>query len=85
MKDILKKVFIILLNPISPIMTLIVGFLLSILLAAPNEKLPTIVNVLIEHPLIIAGYLIIWLIMSILYTILESKLINLQSPFLEDK
>lgn len=76
MKDIIKKVFIVLLNPVSPIMTLIVGFLLSMLIAAPNDKLPSVINVLIKNPIIIAGYLFVWLVMAILYTILDSRLKN---------
>lgn len=64
----LKKLIVILLNPISPIMTLVVGWLLSIVVTDADEKFPEFINVLIEYPYIIVVFTVFWLIFSVIYT-----------------
>lgn len=69
-----KNVLVALVNPVSPIVTLIVGFLLSIILEIPKENTPKIISVLIDNPVIIIAFLVLWLLMSVLYTIMSGQI-----------
>lgn len=70
----LKEILLALLNPISPIITLLVGFLLSALITIPNDNLPYFINILVTYPVFNIIFLILWLIMSIIYTIMDDKI-----------
>ena len=74
MKKIIKNTIVTLLNPISPIMTLVIGWLLTILVTQPNPALPTFINFMIENPLIILAFIVFWLIFSVVYTELQNRI-----------
>lgn len=74
MRKIIKNAILKLFNPISPIVTLIVGWLLTVLLTQPNDKFPSFINFMIENPLIIIAFIIFWLIFSIVYTELNNRI-----------
>ena len=61
MRRIIKNTVLTLLNPISPIITLIVGWLLTILVTQPNEKFPSFINYMIENPVVILAFIIFWI------------------------
>lgn len=84
MKKIVKTTIIKLLNPISPIATLIVGWLLTVLVTQPNEKFPAFINFMIENPFIIMAFIILWLVFTIVYTELINRIDILQKE-LENK
>lgn len=74
MKNYIKNAILALLHPISPIVTLIVGWLLSVLVTEPNEKFPGFINSMIENPISILIFIIFWLIFTVIYTELQRKL-----------
>lgn len=74
MRQIIKNAIIKLLNPISPVITLIVGWLLTILVTQPNEKFPNFINFMIENPFVIMVFIIFWLVFSIVYTELINQI-----------
>lgn len=78
MKQIIKNVILSLLNPISPIVTLLIGWLLSILVTQPNENFPHFLNFMIENPIVIMVFVVFWLIFSVVYTELESRIEKLK-------
>ena len=79
MRRIIKNTVLTLLNPISPIITLIVGWLLTILVTQPNEKFPSFINYMIENPVVILAFIIFWIIFSIVYTELTNRIQNLRN------
>lgn len=83
MRNKIKNFIIILLNPISPIVTLIIGWLLSILVSQPDERFPRFINFMIENPFVIIIFLAFWLIFSIVYTELKERIVNLQKELSE--
>lgn len=68
MRQFIKNTIITLLNPISPIVTLLIGWLLSVLLTEPNPKFPAFINYMINNPMAIMIFVIFWLVFSIVYT-----------------
>lgn len=78
MKKILKNAIITLLNPISPIVTLVIGWVLTILVTQPNENLPSFINYMIENPFVILIFIIFWLIFSVVYTELMNRIESLK-------
>lgn len=78
MRKIIKHAIIKLFNPISPVVTLIIGWLLTILVTQPNEKFPSLINFMIKNPFIILVFIIFWLIFSIVYTELVNQIENLK-------
>lgn len=74
MRDIIKNAIIKLFNPISPVVTLIVGWLLTIVVTQPNDKFPNFINFMIEKPLVIMVFVIFWLIFSVVYTELINRI-----------
>ncbi len=61
MRQFIKNTIITLLNPISPIVTLLIGWLLSVLLTEPNPKFPAFINYMINNPMAIMIFVIFWL------------------------
>lgn len=68
MKRFIKQTIITLLNPISPIITLLIGWLLSILVTEPKDKFPCFINFLIVNPFVIIAFVVFWLFFSVIYT-----------------
>lgn len=74
LKRIIKNSIITLLNPISPIFTLLIGWLLTILVTEPKPNFPKIINYLINNPIAIMVLILFWLIFSIIYTEQKNKI-----------
>lgn len=74
MKNIIKNTLIKLFNPISPTVTLMIGWLLTVLVTQPNDKFPDFINFMIENPIIIMAFIILWLIFSAVYTELINQI-----------
>lgn len=70
----IKNFIIILLSPVSPIVILIIGWLLSILISEPNEHFPAFINFMIDNPVVIFIFVVFWLIFSIVYTELQERI-----------
>ena len=68
MKKIVKNVIIALLNPVSPIVILAVGWLLTILVTSPQPDFPRLINYLIADKGAILLFLLFWLVFSVIYT-----------------
>lgn len=68
MRKIVKNTIITLLNPISPIVTLFIGWLLSLLVTKADADFPAIVNYMINNPIGNMIFLVLWLIFSVVYT-----------------
>lgn len=68
LKRVLKNSIVALLNPVSPIITLIIGWLLTILVTEQNPKFPSLVNYMIGNPTAIMFFILLWLIFSVIYT-----------------
>ena len=77
MKNIIKSTIITLFNPISPIVTLIVGWTLTILVTQRNETYPGWINYMIANPYTVIFFLALWLIFTIIYTALQNKIVSL--------
>lgn len=74
LKKLIKRSIITLLNPISPVVTLLIGWLLSILIAEPNPRFPQLINYLIQNPRVIMIFLLFWLVFSIIYADQENSI-----------
>ena len=70
---ILRALSYIMLNPVSPVITLIVGWLLSITVIAPDPQLPYPINYLASHKGEIVGVLIAWLALASMYQYYNEK------------
>ncbi len=68
LKRIIKNSIITLLNPISPVVTLVIGWLLTILVTEPKAEFPRAINYMINNPIAIMMLLLFWLIFSVIYT-----------------
>lgn len=68
MQKLLKNSIVTLLNPISPVIILFIGWLLSLLLTEPNPQFPIFVNYMINNPIANMIFLALWLIFSVVYT-----------------
>lgn len=77
MKKILTKTAIALLNPVSPVITLFVGWLLTVLVTQTNDNFPHFINIMIENPIIIIIFITFWLIFSVIYTEQRNVINNL--------
>lgn len=78
MKKTIKNAIVALLNPISPVVTLIIGWLLSILVTQPNENFPDIINGMIQNPFGIMAFIVFWLVFSVVYTEQQNRIERLQ-------
>ena len=78
MRKIVKNAIVALLNPISPVVTLVIGWLLTILVTQPNEKFPEIINDMIQNPFGIMAFIVFWLIFSVVYTEQQNKIERLK-------
>ena len=91
MKKYINSIILALLNPISPIITLIIGWLLTILVTQQNEKLPFFINYMIGHPVIVIIIIVLWLIFTAIYTILMKKIeilekdVEIKSTLIKEK
>lgn len=85
MKQIIKNIILTLLNPISPIITLLIGWLLTVLVTQPNENFPNFINYMIKHQIIIMAFIIFWLIFSGVYTELENQINKLKQELITSK
>lgn len=85
MKKIFKHAIVTLFNPISPIVTLIIGWILTIMVTEPNKRFPWIINYMIENPFIIAIFIIFWLLFSFIYTELMNRIEYLNKEIDNDK
>ncbi len=74
MRKVIKNAIFTLLNPISPVIILIVGWLLTVLVTQPNEKFPYFINFMIENPFIIMVFIIFWLVFTLVYTELINRI-----------
>lgn len=74
----IKNIIITLLNPISPTVTLIIGWLLTILVTQPNDNFPYFINYMINNQIVIAVFIVFWLIFSVVYTELENQINKLE-------
>lgn len=74
MRKFIKNTLLTLLNPISPISILIVGWLLTILVTQPNDKFPNFINSMIENSFTIFFFIIFWIIFAVIYSEQESKI-----------
>ena len=79
-----SNLILVLLNPISPIVILIIGWLLTILVSQPNSKFPSFINYMIKHPVVIIVFIVFWLIFSVIYTGLQDE-INSLTKQLDEK
>lgn len=68
LRRIIKLTIISLLNPISPIITLVIGWLLTILVTEPKDTFPDFINYMIKNPIAIMMFILFWLIFSVIYT-----------------
>ena len=78
MKKNMIKCLLIVLNPVSPVFTLIVGWMLTILVTEPNEKFPSVVNYMILNPLVIMIFIILWFVFTIVFTIMKNRMEELR-------
>lgn len=74
MKHFIKKSIIVLLNPISPIFVLLIGWLLTILVTQTNDSFPVFVNYMICNPLVIMIFIIVWLVFATIFTIMNNRI-----------
>lgn len=74
MRKIIKDAVLKLLHPLSPIVTLIVGWILTVLVTLPNKSFPNFINEMIEHKSAIMTFLILWLIFTVIYSALMDKI-----------
>lgn len=79
----IKKIIVILFNPLSPVVTLVVGWILTIIITPENSKLPKVINSMIKNPLSMIFFLILWLVFSIIYTELNDENIQLNKEILK--
>lgn len=79
MRIFLKRTIVTLFNPISPIVTLIVGWILTILVTHPDERFPAFINYMINNQFFIATLLIFWLIFAVIYTDLQNNIDTLRN------
>lgn len=77
MKKIIKSSIITLLNPISPVITLVIGWLLTILVTEPKPNFPQFINYMIKNPVAIMFFILFWLVFSIIYTEQRNNIIKL--------
>lgn len=63
----------------SPIVILIIGWLLSILISQPSEKFPQIINFMIKNPYVVIFFIVFWLIFTVIYTELQRRNETLQN------
>ena len=78
-EDIAKNIIIVLLNPISPVVTLLIGWLLTVLVTQPSDRFPDFINYLIENPFVIIIFVIFWLIFSVIYTEQKGEIQSLKN------
>lgn len=78
MKKIFKNTILALFNPLSPIVTLIIGWVLSILVTEPNDRFPQFVNYMIENPYVVIVFVVLWLIFTIIYTEMKNRIDRLE-------
>ena len=74
MRKLIKDAILKLLHPLSPIVTLIVGWILTVLVTLPNDSFPNFINEMIEHKSAIMTFLILWLIFTVIYSTLMDKI-----------
>lgn len=77
MSKIVKNTILTLLNPISPIVTLMIGWLLSIIISQPSEQFPPFINYMISNSYVVIFFIIFWLIFTVIYTELQNRNENL--------
>lgn len=77
MKRIIKNSIVTLLNPISPIITLGIGWLLTILVTETKPHFPKFINYMISNPIAIMAFILFWLIFSVIYTEQQNTIRNL--------
>lgn len=80
-----ESVIKILFNPYSPIITLVVGFLLTLIVTSidDNSDLPIIVRLLLDNKYIIFILLIVWLISTIIYAKYEQEILEYDNDLKE--
>lgn len=73
MRKLIKDTIITLLNPISPLFTLLIGWVLSLLISQPNDQFPSFINFMIVNPYVVLFFLAFWLIFAVIYTELQNR------------
>lgn len=79
MRKLLKNTILTLFNPISPVVTLLIGWLLTIIVSQPNENFPEFINLMIEYPLFLISFIVLWLIFAVIYTELQNRINTLRT------
>lgn len=74
---VIKNSIVTLLNPVSPIITLGIGWLLTILVTEPKPNFPKIINYMIKNPIAIMVFILFWLLFSVIYTEQRNNIIKL--------
>lgn len=82
-KQLIHFTFITFLNPVSPIATLLVGWLLTIYATPPSSNLPIIVVKCLENKNIIISLILGWLLLSISSYYYREQIDNLNKSLLE--
>lgn len=77
MRRLLKKIIRTLFNPISPFVTLAIGWILTILVTQPNENFPYFINYMIINQNVVITFIIFWLIYAIIYTDMQNEIMSL--------
>lgn len=82
-KQLIHFMFITFLNPLSPIATLLIGWLLTIYATPPSSNLPIIVIKCLENKNIIISLILGWLILSVSSYYYREQIDNLEKSLLE--
>lgn len=81
-KKIIGIVFEVTLNPASPLLTLLVGWLFTLYATVPGAELPYIVRFLLEHKTIIAYAIVLWIFLACVYYYFSCKVKELEREVL---
>mgnify|MGYP004521180657 CR=1 FL=1 len=84
MRKIVKNTIVTLLNPISPTITLFIGWLLSLLVTKADPNFPALVNYMINNPIANMIFLGLWLIFSVVYTEQNNRIQKLKDEAIEN-
>lgn len=77
LKRVITTSIVTLFNPISPVITLGIVWLLTILVTEPKPSFPRFINYMINNPIAIMMFILFWLIFSMIYTEQRNSIIKL--------
>lgn len=81
-KKFIGMVFEVTLNPASPLLTLLVGWLLTLYATVPGAELPYVVKFLLAHKAIIAYAIVLWILLACVYYYFSCKIKELEEKVL---